>query len=463
MNADVIVIGGGPGGYVAAIKSVINEKKVILIEKDQVGGTCLNRGCIPTKALIHCADVLDTVKGSSACGIKVSDYQIDTKKINDYKNSVVKKLVGGVSYLLNKRGVQVIQGSAAFSGIKELTVTQKDGTKSVLTAESIIIAAGSESARPPIPGLDGKNVITSTEALNVESLPKSLAIIGGGVIGMEIGSTYAKFGVEVTVLEALPHIVPSIDTDVREVLLHTSEKIMTIETGAMVKEIQDADNQKKVVYETQGERRECCAEKVMVCVGRCPNTKKLGLETAGIQVNKRGYIQVNSHYETTAPGVYAIGDVNGQVLLAHAASAQGIYVADRISGKQTGINTKLIPSCIYTKPEIACVGKTEDELKKENIPYNVGKFPLSGNGKALSMGEQEGFVKILTGKNYGEILGAHIVGARATDLIGELALAINAECTAEEIIHTVHPHPTVSEAIFEAAELSFNGQTVHII
>lgn len=463
MNADVIVIGGGPGGYVAAIKSAINGKKVILIEKDQVGGTCLNRGCIPTKALIHCADVLDTVKGSSACGIEVSDYQIDTKKVNDYKNSVVKKLVGGVSYLLNKRGVQVIQGSAAFSGIKELTVTQKDGTKSVLSAESIIIAAGSESARPPIPGLDGKNVITSTEALNVESLPKSLAIIGGGVIGMEIGSIYAKFGVEVTVLEALPHIVPSIDNDVREVLFHTAEKIMTIEIGAMVKEIQDADNQKKVVYESGGERRECSAEKVMVCVGRRPNTKELGLETAGVQVNKRGYIQVNSHYETTAPGVYAIGDVNGQVLLAHAASAQGIYVADRISGKKGGINTKLIPSCIYTKPEIACVGKTEDDLKKENIPYNVGKFPLSGNGKALSMGEPEGFVKILTGKTYGEILGAHIVGARATDLIGELALAIDAECTAEEIIHTVHPHPTISEAIFEAAELSFNGQTIHII
>lgn len=462
-GADVIVIGGGPGGYVAAIKLAINGKKVILIEKDKVGGTCLNRGCIPTKALIHCAEVLDTIKTSASCGIQVDSYQVDTGKVNDYKNSVVNKLVGGVSYLLNKRGVQVIQGTASFSGNREVNVVKKDGSSQKLTAESVIIAAGSESARPPIPGIDGENVITSTEALEFSKLPESMIIIGGGVIGMEIGTTYAKFGVKVTVLEALPYIVPPLDGDVRIELMRAAEQIMTIKTGAMVKEICDTESGKKVRYELSGENRECCAEKVMVCVGRRPETKPLALDRAGIEVDRRGYIQVDAGFETTAKGVYAIGDVNGKVLLAHAASAQGMLTAERICGISSHVNTDLIPSCIYTRPEIAWVGKTEEELKKGQIPYRVGKFPLSGNGKALSMGEPEGFVKILIGKKYGEILGAHIVGARATDLIGELALAINAECTVDEIIQTVHPHPTVSEAVVEAAELSWAGQAIHII
>lgn len=462
-QADVIVIGGGPGGYVAAMKLAMNGKKTILIEKENVGGTCLNRGCIPTKALIHCSDVLDTVKNSAKAGICVDSYHVDTEKINTYKDSVVKKLVGGVSYLLSRRGVQVVNGRARIVGAEQVEVTAEDGSRKNYSAKSVILAVGSGSAKPPIDGINGKNVITSTEALDVSKLPRSLVVIGGGVIGMEIGSTYARFGVEITVLEALPRILPMMDSEVTEQFVKFAEKLMKIETGARVLSIVDSGGEKKVIYEMAGQKKEILAEKVLVCVGRKPETKDLGLESAGVKTSERGYILVDEHFRTTAPNIYAIGDVNGKVLLAHAASAQAIAVAENLCGKDSQINTELIPSCIYTKPEIASVGKTEDQLKKENIPYRVGRFPLSANGKALSMGEPDGFVKILTGETYGEILGAHVVGARATDLIGELALAMNSECTVEELIHTVHAHPTISEAVFEAAEMAYFGQAVHFV
>ena len=462
-DADVIVIGAGPGGYVAAMKLAMNGKTVILVERDNVGGTCLNRGCIPTKALIHCGEVLDTVKNSEKAGISVDSCSVDIKKVNAYKDSVVKKLVDGVSYLLSKRGVNVINGTAKFVGEKQIEVITPDGKKQKLSADAFVIASGSKSAVPAIKGIDGKNVITSTEALDFTGLPKSLVIIGGGVIGMEIGSTCAKFGTEVTVLEALPVILPMLDREVASEFAGTARKLMEIETGARVQEIADAGQMKTVIYEKAGDRREIKAEKVLVCVGRKPDTEGLGIENTGIKVSEKGYISVDNNCETSVKDIYAVGDVNGKVLLAHAASAQGILAAEKICGKHCSINTHLIPSCIYTKPEIACVGKTEEELKKEGIPYRVGRFPLRANGKALAMGETEGFVKLLIGEKYGEILGAHIVGTRATDLIGELVLAINAECTAEEIVNTVHAHPTVSEAVFEAAEMACFGQTVHII
>lgn len=462
-DADVIVIGAGPGGYVAAMKLAMNGKKTILVERDKVGGTCLNRGCIPTKALIHCAEVLDTVKNSEKTGILVDSFSVDMKKVNAYKDSVVKKLTGGVSYLLNKRGVTVINGKAKFLGPKEIEVVLPDGKKQKLSADSFVIASGSQSAMPPIRGIDGKNVITSTEALDFSRLPKSLVIIGGGVIGMEIGSTCAKFGTEVTVLEALPAVLPMLDREVASEFARSAGRLMEIVTAARVEEISDADQMKTVIYHMEGSRKEIRAEKVLVCVGRKPDTAGLGLENTGVRITDRGYISVDENCRTSVKNIYAVGDVNGKTLLAHAASAQGILAAEKICGRDCGINTHLIPSCIYTKPEIACIGKTEEELKKEGRSYRVGRFPLSANGKALAMGETDGFVKLLTGEKYGEILGAHIVGARATDLIGELVLAMNTECTAEEIVNTVHAHPTVSEAVFEAAEMAYFGQTVHIV
>lgn len=461
-DTDVIVIGGGPGGYVAALKLAMNGKKTILIEKERVGGTCLNRGCIPTKALIHCTEVLDAVKNSSTTGILIDEFHVDTGKMNDYKNSVVQKLVQGVSYLLSKRGVKVIQGTASFIGNHLIEVTHSDGKKQQLAAEDIVIATGSESSKIPVEGIDGKNVISSTEALDITSLPTSLAIIGGGVIGMEIGTTYAKLGVDVIVLEALPSILPALDREIAEEFLKHARSLMKITTGAKVKSISDVEDKKRIVYEAEGKDMEIHAEKVLLCVGRRPNTENLGLENTDVKVSERGYILTDDRCKTSAEGIYAIGDVNGKTLLAHAASAQAIVAAECICGKKSDLNTKLIPSCIYTKPEIACVGKTEEELKKNGISYNVGKFPLKANGRALSINEPEGFIKILTGKKYGEILGAHMVGTRVTDLIAEITLAMNTECTVDEIVATVHAHPTVAEAVFEAAETAAFGQTIHM-
>ncbi|MEA4854504.1 MAG: dihydrolipoyl dehydrogenase [Christensenella sp.] len=460
-SADAIVIGGGPGGYVAALKLAMNGKKTILVERDKVGGTCLNRGCIPTKALLHSAEVLDTVKESAKSGIKVTGYTVDTKAVNDRKDGVVKQLVGGVEYLLSKRKVEVIRGEASFTGEKSLRIALTDGTSKDISADNIIIAAGSESSKIPIPGIDGKNVITSTEALDFDNLPKELVIIGGGVIGMEIGSVYAKFGTKVTVLEALPRILPNLDQEITAEFRKHASAYMQIETSAKVCSISDSGAKKQVEFELDGAKKTIMADKVMVCVGRRPETAALALDKAGIVLD-RNRIKTNDAFETNVPGVYAIGDVNGKVLLAHAASAQGIFVAEKICGIKSEINLDLVPSCIYTKPEIACVGKTEEQLKEEGKEYQVGKFPFQANGKSLAMGEPDGFIKILAGKEYGEILGAHMIGPRATDMIAELALAINSECTVDEIANTIHAHPTVSEAVMEAAE-AVKGHAIHNI
>ncbi len=459
VNADAIVIGGGPGGYVAAIKLAMNGKKTVLVERNQVGGTCLNRGCIPAKALLHSAEVLNTVKNAAKCGVCVTDYKIDTQAVNERKDGIVRQLVGGVEYLLAKHKIEVVRGEASFIGPKNLRVVTEDGASRELSADNIVIAAGSESTVIPIPGSDGKNVVTSTQALEFDHLPKELVIIGGGVIGMEIGSVYAEFGTRVTVLEALPRILPNLDAEITDEFVRHLPDGMEVITSARVCAISDVRTEKNVAYELDGNEQSVTADWVMICVGRTPEIAALTLEKAGV-VLERNRIKTNEALETNVAGVYAIGDVNGKVLLAHAASAQGIYVAEKICGKKSEINLDLVPSCIYTKPEIACIGKTEEQLKEDGIAYKTGKFPFRANGKSLAMDEPEGFIKILTGKEYGEILGAHIIGPRATDIIAELALAMNSECTVEEIANTIHAHPTVSEAVMEAAEAAM-GCAIH--
>ena len=456
-DADVIIIGAGPGGYVCALKLATLGKIVILIEKDEVGGTCLNRGCIPTKALLQSAELFAQLKAAGDMGIVAEHIRLDTALVNARKQKVVDTLVRGVQGLLKTRNVRVLHGEASFLSPRKLRVVLADGAQKELAAPAIVIASGSRAALPPIAGIEGKNIITSTEALDAGSLPKSMAVIGGGVIGMEIGSAYSDFGVEVTVLEAMPGLLPGMDGEIVKEFTKHAKKKMDIHTSALVKEISDtADGQKQLVFEKDGKQSEIRADKVLLAVGRVPETESLGLDKAGV-LTERGKIPVDENYQTNVQGIYCIGDANAICMLAHAASAQGIAVAERLTGRESHISRKIIPSCVFTDPEIAAVGLTEEQAREQGLEYKTATFPFRANGRSLVLGKTEGFVKIIGGKKYNEVLGVHIVGPLATELIAECALVIQLEGCVENIANTIHAHPTVSESIMEAAENWLGG------
>nr|WP_325196721.1 dihydrolipoyl dehydrogenase [uncultured Oscillibacter sp.] len=460
----VLVVGGGPGGYVAAIRAAQLGAKVTVIEKEHLGGTCLNVGCIPTKCLLHSAELISQIKDQGAdIGVKVTGVEVDFPQVIAHKNAISKQLTSGIAGLFKLNKVKKIDGEASFTAPGKLSVKKPDGTTEEMTADAIILATGSVNSQPPIPGLkENPNCIDSTGALSLETLPKSMVVIGGGVIGLELACAYAAFGTKITVVEALDHMLPMLDGDLTAIgVAHMKKMGMEFNLECPVQSVEPSPVGAKVVCKNKaGETVSFEAEKVLVAIGRRANTASLNLEAGGLN-NDRGRIIVNDKMETNVPGVYAIGDcVFGKAQLAHTASAMGEVAAENIMGIPAVYDEKTNPTCVYMEPEAASVGLTEEQAKAKGIDYVVGKFPMSANGKALILNGGEGLVKIIADKKYKEVLGMHIIGPRATDLICEGALAIRLEATVDELISTIHSHPTVTETMREAA-LNVEKRAIH--
>ena len=463
-DTSVIVIGGGPGGYVAAIRAAQLGAKVTVVEKQYLGGTCLNVGCIPTKCLLHSAELVEDIKNQGKeIGVEVEGVKVNFPQVIAHKNEISKKLTSGVAGLLKMNKVKKIDGEASFIGEKKISVKKPDGSAEEMTADAIIVATGSVNSVPPIPGIkENPNCIDSTGALSLEALPKSMVVIGGGVIGLELACAYAAFGTKITVVEAMDHMLPMLDGDLTKIgVAHMKKMGMEFNLECPVQSVESSPVGAKVVCKNKaGETVSFEAEKVLVAIGRRANTVSLNLE-AGKIANDRGRIIVDDQMRTNVPGVYAIGDcVFGKAQLAHTASAMGEVAAETIMGIPAAYDERTNPTCVYIEPEAASVGLTEEQCKAQGIEYKVGKFPMSANGKALILNGGEGLVKVIAGKEYGEILGMHIIGPRATDLIAEGALAIGEEMTLDEIIATIHSHPTVTETMREAA-LQAEKRAIH--
>ncbi len=453
----VLVIGGGPGGYVAAIRAAQLGAKVTLAERAEIGGTCLNRGCMPTKALLHSSEVYELATNSVDIGIIGRDVAVDWPRVQATRQSVSDKLTGGVRALMRANKVTVVEGEAKFTGPKTVEVGGK-----TLNPDKIIIAVGSKPVMPPIPGLkECPACIDSTACLKMDHIPESLVVIGGGVIGVELGSVYRRFGSKVSVLELQDRILPQMDGELAE--LAAAQLVaegMDLRTGAKVTRVDTTTNGAAVHAEIGGKDTVFEAEKVLVCVGRSPNLEGLGLDKAGIAV-EGGFIKVDKRLETSVPGVFAVGDCSGRLMLAHAAMAMGEAAAENAMGGEAGFNEDMSPACAYVGPEIAGVGYTEERAKELGIEYIVGRFPTSANGRSLVSGCTGGLIKVLAGPKFGEILGVHILAPSATELIEEAALAIRLEATLDELTDTIHCHPTVAEALREAA-LAAQKRAIHI-
>lgn len=444
-NYDVVVIGGGPGGYVAAIKAAQLGRKTAIIEKANFGGTCLNVGCIPTKALVKTVNVFEDIRKSADYaieGIDLNSVKVSMEKLQKRKQGIVKQLVGGVNALLKGNKVTIINGTAEF--VDEYTVKSGDQT---ITAENFIIATGSESFMPGFIKYEGENkIITSTEALSLDYVPKSMNVIGGGVIGIEFAYIYANLGCKVTVFELMDDILPMVDKDVSKLAEKTLKKAgVVIETGTKVTTIKDTS----VIYEKGGKENSVDAELTLMAVGRVPFTQGLNADGIGIEFDRKA-IKVDDHMRTNKPNIYAIGDVNGVSMLAHTASHEGIVAANNCAGYDETMAYNAIPACIYMEPEIASIGLTEAQAKEKYQNVKVGKFPMAANGKSLIEGEKTGMMKVILDAESDEILGVHLFAVHATDMIAEVSVAMTMELTAEEIIHSIHPHPTVSEGVAEA-------------
>lgn len=460
-EADVLVIGAGPGGYVSAIRAAQLGAKTICVEKGALGGVCLNVGCIPTKTLIATAELVHNIKRADTFGVKVGEPQIDVAKMMDRKNKVVKQLTGGVGVLFKKHNVEHIQGAARLLDPHTVEVTLNEGGSRAITARNIIVATGSVPALLPLPGFEiGNNVWTSNEALEITDIPKSVLIIGAGAIGLEFGYTFNCLGSEVTIVELMPQIVPAADTqmanEMEKCLKRQGIKIMT---GAGVTKAEDIAGGKRVFINTPKGEITVEVEKVLVAVGRRPVSENLGLEEVGVKIDRRKIV-VDDHMRTAVPSIYAIGDVIGEPMLAHIAWTEGEVAVANCMGKDTAMDYRVFPACVYSLPELASVGLTEEQAREKHGDVRIGTFPFAANGKALGMNERDGMVKIIAEPRYNEILGVHILGPHATDLISEAVVAMHNEATVEEIITAIHPHPTLSEPVQEAA-MDVLGESIH--
>ena len=465
-NYDIAIIGAGPGGYVAAIRASQLGGKVVVIEKSELGGTCVNIGCIPTKTLLASARLLNSVKKGGEFGINSGEVSVDFSTISKRKERIVKQLVSGIGQLFKSYGVEVIKGKGRLTerikdNLVELEVEKDDSSVEKVMAKKLIIATGSVPARIPGISIDKRDVITSDQALELEEIPSSLLIVGGGVIGVEFASIFNSLGSKVTIVELLPRIIPTEDGEISEQLKKFLVKSgIEVNTGIKVKEIVSDNGKKKVVIETPRGREEKVAQKVLIATGRKPYAEGLGLEKTGIGMEK-GRILVNERMETNLPGIFAIGDVVGGVLLAHVASGEGIVASENAMGNQSKIDYRVIPNCIYSLPEVASVGLSEEKAKEMGYEVSIGRFPFLANARATIMGERVGLVKIVADRKTDEILGAHIVGPDATELIAEASVAIKAKVTTKDLERIIHGHPTLSEAIFEAAH-DVHGEAIDL-
>ena len=462
-KTEIVVLGAGPGGYAAAFYAADLGKKVTLIERDpKLGGVCLNRGCIPSKALLHAAHTINAAKESAHRGIIFAAPQLDLNQLRAWKNSIIGKLSGGITQLAQKRGVTVLQGRGSFENSNTLRVETEAGPQ-VINYDHAIVAVGSQPAMPKAFDLGSPRVMTSTEALEVEDVPEKLLVIGGGYIGMELGTVYASLGSKVTVIEALDSILLGADPDLaRPVMAYARRNFAEVRVKARVLKMSSAGSQIQVISEHEGQQKDELYDRVLVSVGRAPNSANLGVERTLAKLDEKGFLRVNDQQQTDDPAIYAIGDIAGGVLLAHKASREARTAVEAICGKAPTDRKSVIPAVVFTDPEIAWCGLTETDAKANQIPHVVAKFPWGANGRALTFDRTDGLTKLIIDPATERVLGVGIVGHGAGELIAEGVLAVEMGATAKDLSLCVHPHPTLSETVMESAEV-FYGHATHVL
>jgi dihydrolipoamide dehydrogenase len=461
---DVVVIGAGPGGYVAAIRASQLGLKTAIVDKQWMGGVCLNVGCIPSKALLRNAEVAHILRErGKEFGFSFENLKLDFGVAVKRSRQVSDRLVKGIGFLMKKNNITVFMGTARLTGPNTVSVTDKDGALTELAAKNIIVATGATAAVPGAWKVDGEKVVTYWEAILQEKLPKSVVVIGSGAIGVEFSTVWSSYGVDVTIVEMLPRIVPLEDEEVSAELEKAFKKRgIKILAGHKVEAVEATNSGVKVTVSAAGETKVIEAEQALVAIGFRPNSKGLGLEELGVNISERGFVEIDERMQTNIPGIYAIGDVTGKLMLAHVGSAMGVVAAEAIAGQETHpLNYEMMPRATYCQPQIASFGLTEAQAKERGYTVKIGRFPFQANGKALGLGDYAGWVKLVVDEKYGELLGASLIGPEVTELLPELTLAQMMELTPAEIARNVHAHPTISEALMEAAH-GAEGHAIHI-